>query len=208
MVSNTKNATNSDINILTTAGNNNLNKDTNTNQSLYNNNQMGLLIKILEVEILRDEFNNDYKDYLIEINLGNKKIYNINKRFNDFLNINNALKAEFAREVNFFPDTEIIFSDEFDFESNISAENIHALENFFNELSLNPKVYYSARFRKFFKIQDEEDSQKNHLTNPSSSSNAVNSNRISNLNSKVFFTISTIKELKIFINLINFIVCL
>jgi hypothetical protein len=137
----------------------------------------------LEVEILRDEFNNDYKDYLTEINIGNKKIYNINKRFSDFVHLNNALRFEFNREPNILPDSDIIFSDEYDFESNITAENIHALENYFNELSSNPRIYNCLRFRKFFAIPEEDNSpfqsQKDIMNNPTCN-NALNSNKFNN----------------------------
>jgi len=191
ILSNTKNATVSENNIMTPG--NNLKTDNNSNTM---NNPVGFTMKILEVEVLRDEFNNEFKDYLFEINIGNRKIFNINKRFSEFINLNRALKLELNKESIYFPETEIIFSDDFDFESNITAENIHALEDYFNEISSNKRVYYSSSFKKFFKISEEEESpnktNNNYLSNPSSI-NTVNNligsnkqiNQEKNYNSKV-----------------------
>ncbi len=162
-------------NNLVTNGNNNNKESTNFNISLF---VPSFFMKILEVEILKDEYNKDYKDYLVEINIGNKKIFNINKRFTDFININKNLKIELSRELVNFHENEIIFTEEFDFESNITAENIHFLECYFNEISQNPKIFHSNNFKKFFKIPDDEDNyqnnNRNHFGVPQTSNNFNN----------------------------------
>lgn len=111
-----------------------------------------LTVKILEVEFFNDEF----FEYLTEVNVDNKKIYNLCKRFHQFVNLHKALKAEFSGESVIFPETAKIFNEEYHFEKKIDEENINALENYLNEISANVLIYASDTFHKFFEIADYE----------------------------------------------------
>ena len=105
----------------------------------------------MEIEILIDENNNNFYDYLLEIVHENKRIENFNKKFYDFAELHFILANEFP-DLN-YPDSYIIFSDEYNFEAKINEKNIKLLENYLNEIGFNKKIISSQIYKEFFDIQ-------------------------------------------------------
>jgi len=146
-------ATDSYNHVLTTGINCNLHRESSFFQVKPENK---LTLKILDVELLKDNLGNEYKNFLIEVNIGNKQIFNINKCFHDFSELNEILRKEFYNDSIDFLDNQKIFYQEFDFESNITESNLKALENYLNELSSNPKILTSLNFNKFLNSFSED----------------------------------------------------
>lgn len=146
----TKNNTLSDNNnILTTGGNYFPNINYKNNNYSYQ-----CIVRILEVEYLEDENNNNYYEYLMEVKHDNKRILNMNKKFFDFVNLHFSLLNEFNNTNFSFPDSFIIFTEEFNFEGQINGNNIKLLENYLNEIGNNKIIIASNVYRDFFGIQN------------------------------------------------------
>jgi len=123
----------------------------------------------LEVEFLVDENNNNFYDYLTEIVHDNKRISNINKKFYDFTCLHINLSNVF-HDIN-FPDSYIIFTDEYNFETKINEKNIKLLENYLNEIGNNKKIIGSNIYKEFFEIQ---------IQNPTENKNSPKNNSFKN----------------------------
>lgn len=123
---------------------------------------------------------NDYYEYLTEVNINNKKIYNLNKKFEDFMNLHKNLKTEFINDSSIFPESTKIFTEEYNFEAKINQQNIKLLEIYLNEIGSHPKIYLSNKFRKFAELPKDFD-ERISVENKAFGNNMNNSIKESNL---------------------------
>ena len=109
-------------------------------------------IKIIKGRIRKDKTGKPYLEYIININYDNSKIWNINRRFNQFTNLNKALRVmsqdnfELPKSANIFSNITALFS-------GLSHENkIIQLEKYLKDLTETPEINNSKQLFFFLEL--------------------------------------------------------
>ena len=134
-------------------GNYKTNKNINSNNNnKINYNPEKMKIKIIKGRIRKDKTGKPYLEYIININYDNSKIWNINRRFNQFTNLNKALKV--MSQDNFeLPKSSNIFSNITALFSGLSHENkIIQLEKYLKDLTETPEINNSKQLIFFLEL--------------------------------------------------------
>ena len=139
-----------------------------------------LNMKIIKDQIKKDELNNPYIEYIIDINYDNKKKYQINKQFYHFSNLYNNLINLYSEYIQFPLSFLNIFQNTIS-DSFLNKNKIQILEKFINEVAQIDVVNTSKSFLKF--IEFDKYLKKDYKLN-SSSINDIHFNENNNLNFK------------------------
>ena len=128
--------------------NNNSDDDKNifNNKSKFDPNKLNL--KIMKVQIKKDELNHPYIEYLLDINYNNKKKYQLQKQFHHFANLFNNLVNLYGENIQI----PLSFSDIFqNLNSNsfLNQNKTQTLEKFINEVAHTDILNTSKSFLKF-----------------------------------------------------------
>ena len=132
---------------------NNINKNLNFNDDINNKyDPEKLKIKIIKGRIRKDKTGKPYLEYIININYDNSKIWNINRKFNQFTNLYKALRT--ISQENFeLPQSSNIFSNITALFSGLSHEKkIIQLEKYLKDLTEMPEINNSKQLYFFLEL--------------------------------------------------------
>ena len=132
---------------------NDINNNLNFNKNINNNyDPEKLKIKIIKGRIRKDKTGKPYLEYIININYDNNKIWNINRKFNQFTNLYKALRT--ISQENFeLPQSSNIFSNITALFSGLSHEKkIIQLEKYLKDLTEMPEINNSKQLYFFLEL--------------------------------------------------------
>ena len=128
-----------------------------------------LNLKIIKGQIKKDELNNPYIEYIIDINYDNKKKYQIYKQFYHFSNLYNNLINLYSEYIQFPLSFVNIFQNAIS-DSFLNKNKTQLLEKFINEVAQTDVINTSKSFIKFIefdkylkKITKLDSSNKNEI---------------------------------------------